>query len=196
MPSTRHTDDAVLKAARELVLAVGVRRTTLTDVARRAGLSRMTLYRRYPDINALVRELLTRELVDLLDAARRRHQALPTARQRLVGIVSSVTRAVNSNELFRRILDIDPELLAPYVFDRLGVTQQAAVALFADEVSQGHLDGSVRAGEVSTQAHAILLAAQPFVISLRSASSIVPPEALQEEVGVLLDAYLRPSPTG
>ncbi|MFC6929715.1 hypothetical protein ACFQHO_04645 [Actinomadura yumaensis] len=44
MTSNRHNrapartaDDAVLDAARDCVLAVGVRRTTLTDIARRAG---------------------------------------------------------------------------------------------------------------------------------------------------------------
>ena len=53
--------DPVLDAAREVVLAVGVRRTTLTEVARRAGLSRMTIYRRWPDVRALVADLMTRE---------------------------------------------------------------------------------------------------------------------------------------
>ena len=54
MTSQRHTDDALLDAARDCVLEVGVRRTTLTDVAKRAGVSRMTLYRRFPDVSALV----------------------------------------------------------------------------------------------------------------------------------------------
>ena len=47
--SQRHEfepDDVLLDAARACVLAVGVRRTTFSDVARRAGVSRMTLYRR------------------------------------------------------------------------------------------------------------------------------------------------------
>ena len=48
-------DDALLDAVRACVMAVGVRRTTLTDVARRAGVSRMTLYRRFPDVEALLR---------------------------------------------------------------------------------------------------------------------------------------------
>ena len=43
---TRLDDGAVLDAARACVLDVGVRRTTLSDVARRAGVSRMSLYRR------------------------------------------------------------------------------------------------------------------------------------------------------
>ena len=38
--SHRHTDAAVLEAARGCVATMGVRRTTIADVARRAGASR------------------------------------------------------------------------------------------------------------------------------------------------------------
>ena len=55
------TGDELLDAARACVLAVGVRRTTFSDVARRAGVSRMTLYRRYPDLDALLAALMTYE---------------------------------------------------------------------------------------------------------------------------------------
>src|SRR5689334_20975674 len=111
MPPIRHANAAVLEATRACILAVGVRRTTLTDVARRAGLSRMTLYRRYPDLNAVVRELMTQELSALLDAARTEAAALPTARERLVSQVVGSVRALDENDLFRRIVDMDPELL-------------------------------------------------------------------------------------
>jgi AcrR family transcriptional regulator len=40
------TTEAILDATRASVLDFGIRRTTLTDVARRAGVSRMTVYRR------------------------------------------------------------------------------------------------------------------------------------------------------
>src|SRR3954447_12870484 len=61
--------DPVLDAARECVLAVGVRRTTFSDVARRAGVSRMTLYRRFGDLEALLSALMTREFGRLVAAA-------------------------------------------------------------------------------------------------------------------------------
>src|SRR5256885_12482488 len=76
MPSIRNNtgaprvdEDALLDAARDCVLAVGLRRTTLTDVARRAGVSRMTIYRRWPDMTALVGDLMTREWGGLTQAA-------------------------------------------------------------------------------------------------------------------------------
>ena len=59
----------MLDAARECVLAVGVRRTTFSDVARRAGVSRMTLYRRFGDLEALLSALMTREFGRLVAAA-------------------------------------------------------------------------------------------------------------------------------
>src|SRR5690625_5412712 len=66
MPSKRNVEDDILDATRTCVEAFGVRRTTLTDVARRAGVSRPTVYRRWPDVTALVADLLTRELRTLL----------------------------------------------------------------------------------------------------------------------------------
>src|SRR2546423_8309438 len=80
----REIPEPVLAATRATVLAVGVRRTTLTDVARRAGVSRMTLYRLVPDVTTLILEGVTREFADLIRragsaAARRR-----TARSRVV----------------------------------------------------------------------------------------------------------------
>src|ERR1051326_2383207 len=53
--------DAYLDAARACILDVGWRRTTLTEVARRAGVSRMTIYRAWPDMPAVLGDLMTRE---------------------------------------------------------------------------------------------------------------------------------------
>ncbi len=65
-PTGRVPDDVLLDAARECVLARGVRRTTLTDIARTADVSRMTLYRRFPDVRSVLAALMTREFGALL----------------------------------------------------------------------------------------------------------------------------------
>lgn len=48
----------ILKAARELIARKGVREITLDEVARKAALSRATLFRRFPDRSALLLALL------------------------------------------------------------------------------------------------------------------------------------------
>ena len=60
------TEAALLDAALAEVLAHGIRRTTASDIARRAGVSRQTLYRYWPDAQAMFAALVTRELLAAL----------------------------------------------------------------------------------------------------------------------------------
>ena len=126
MTPIRHNQsdgDGVLDAVRDCVLAVGVRRTTLTDVARRAGVSRMTLYRRWPDVRSLVGDLMTREWVGVATGAMPERRAGTDARTLLVdGLVAGVA-AFRDHPLFRKIVDVDPDLLLRYVLDRRGASR-------------------------------------------------------------------------
>src|SRR6476620_2511802 len=106
--TTEHPEDALLDAARASILAVGWKRSTLTDVARRAGVSRMTIYRRLPDMQTLLGDLMTREWSGLVDA----HDGTPL--ERLARGVASAVSALRGNELFAKIVHVDPELLLPY----------------------------------------------------------------------------------
>jgi AcrR family transcriptional regulator len=190
--SQRHSvvdeDDRLLDAARACVLAVGVRRTTVTDVARRAGVSRMTLYRRYPDLEGVLAALMTREFGRLVaDAAARTSGA--TARERVVAMVVHGARALAEDPLFVRLLDVDPELLLPYVTRRLGGMQRIAVAAGAEALAAD--DGSVRtdvAPEVLSAA--IELIARGFVLA--SHGELEPGLDPWAELARAIDGYLRP----
>ncbi|MEU5862638.1 MULTISPECIES: helix-turn-helix domain-containing protein [unclassified Nonomuraea] len=168
MTSNRH-NEGVLDAARACVLAYGVRRTTLTDVARRAGVSRMTIYRRWPDVRSLVADLMTREWVavvsrlDLSDPVR--------------AIVDGV-RGLRAHPLWRKIVEADPELLLPYLLDRRGASHEAVLALLEPAVG-----GPARA-------RAVLLVAQSFLLSAPTMLDPVTLDDLDAELAALLEAYL------
>lgn len=197
-------NDAVLDAARDCVLAVGVRRTTLTDVARRAGVSRMTIYRRWPDVRTLVGDLMTREWVAVVAQAADGAAAPPTAprqgqggaRHRIVAETVAGARAVREHPLMRKIIDVDPELLLPYVLDRTGASQKAFLERLEHGLRQGHADGSVRPGHPARQARVLLLTVQAFTLSLRTMTDESDPElasaAFDDELGRLVDQTLRP----
>src|SRR4051812_26442628 len=108
VPATREVPDAVLAATRASVLAVGVRRTTLTDVARRAGVSRMTLYRLVPDVSTLILEVMSREFAALIAAAEATARRRRTARARIAATTAALVRQLHDEPLFRRVLDVDP----------------------------------------------------------------------------------------
>lgn len=194
MPSQRHTelDDLVVAAARACVLDVGLRRTTLADVARRAGVSRMTVYRQYGDLGAIVSTLLTTELLGLIEGCREQVASLPTARERLAEAGVLVVERLAVHPLWCKVLDLDPELLLPLVVDRFGSTQREAVDLLAAQVREGQADGSVREGDPQLLATCLLLTAQSFVFSARVIAAEHKADSTGGELRRLVDGYLRP----
>lgn len=186
----------MLDAVRDCVLAVGVRRTTMTDVARRAGVSRMTLYRRWPDVRSLVGDLMTREWIAVATGAVTEPGQDTDARSRMVeGLVAGVA-AFRAHPLFRKIVDVDPELLLPYVLDRRGASQEALLELLADSLEEGHADGSVRRTHTGRQARSVLLVVQSFALSLRTMAdeddAELTPAALLAELRTILERTLAP----
>jgi AcrR family transcriptional regulator len=204
MASVRHTFGvdpswAVLEATRDSILAVGWRRTTLTDVARRAGISRMTIYRRWPDVRSLVGELVTREWASLAPA-----RDGGTSHRDLAASVTATVRALRGNALFQKIVEVDPELLLPYLLQRRGRTHDALLGSLEAAVGAGQRDGSVRAGDPVLLARSVLLAAQGFALSASTMTG--PPQGdgrdaadadpsyddLDAELQRLVERYLAP----
>ena len=187
----RDVPDGILDATRASVLAVGVRRTTLTDVARRAGVSRMTVYRLVPDVTTLILEVMSREFAAMIGSAEAAARRRRTARARIAATATSVVRQLHEAPLFRRVLDVDPELLLPYLTDRLGTTQRIAVAHVRRMLADGQQDGSVRRGDLDTMATAVVLMTTPFVVSLRLLDE-VGRDAMLGELERLVDGALKP----
>ncbi|MEV6595658.1 helix-turn-helix domain-containing protein [Actinoplanes sp. NPDC051346] len=196
-PSARNgAEDALLDAARECVLAVGLRRTTLTDVARRAGVSRMTMYRRWPDMATLMADLMTREWTALVIDAEAEAEGA-TARERIVDALVRGGRALRRHAMFRRVVELDPEVLVPYLVDRRGGVQDAILDHLVTWIEAGDGDGSLRRQDPVLLARAAILAMHGFVVSAatmvgEAGDSKVTEEALDDELRLLLDRYFRP----
>ncbi|MEV6315593.1 helix-turn-helix domain-containing protein [Streptomyces sp. NPDC051776] len=191
MTSMRKREDAILDAARQCIEAFGVRRTTLTDVARRAGVSRPTVYRHWPDISSLVADLLTRELRAVFDACALEADEA-TARERLIHQCGGTVGALWAHPLFNRFVDTETDVLATYVFHRFGSSQRAALGLIRAEIEAGHADGSVRKEDAGRLARLVLLTVQAVTTSRRLVADTLSDDRLLEELRLLLDGYLRP----
>jgi AcrR family transcriptional regulator len=104
----------LLDAAFEEFSAYGLRRTSMENVAERAGLARSTLYRRFSNKRDLARAVAMRRsravLVDLVQVV----EGLPTVEDRLVeAFVLGITRA-RTDGLLLRLLEAEPETVLPY----------------------------------------------------------------------------------
>ena len=168
MSSLRHTPDprleAYLDGARDCILDVGWRRTTLTEVAKRAGVSRMTIYRAWPDMGSLLGDLMTREWVGIA-AATQGAAADTTTPEGIAEAAVATVRALRDNELFVRIVELDPDLMLPYLLHRRGRSQEALVEILAAEIASGQADGAIRSGDPVLMARSLTLAGHGFVFS-------------------------------
>lgn len=181
-------DDPLLDAARASILAVGWRRSTLTDVARRADVSRMTIYRRWPDMQTLTADLMTREWGGLVGSPAPGAGPL----ERVVAGVVGTVAALRHNDLFAKIVQVDPELLLPYLLDRRGRTQDALLAALEVGVAEGQAEGSVRDGDPVLLARSMLLAAYGFVLSAATMTerSGLSSDSFDQELGRIVEGYL------
>ncbi len=180
----------MLEAARATALDFGVRRTTLTEVARRAGLSRMTVYRRYADAGELMRSLMSSEFGAVLERARARAESRGPERERIVAVAIGTVVELMENPLLLRLLELEPEAMLPYLTERIGAFQQAARATLAEGIVAGQADGSVRSGDPGLMAESIELAVRGVVVAARALEP-APRRLAVAELERMIDGYLR-----
>ncbi|WP_296602448.1 TetR/AcrR family transcriptional regulator [Nocardioides sp.] len=196
MTSLRHNAeprDTYLDAARDCILDVGWRRTTLTEVARRAGVSRMTIYRTWADMPQLLADLMTREWGEVVaDSLAQEDPDAPTIDRLVRDIVETIQR-LRENELFVRIVDLDPELILPYLFSRRGRSQDGILELTVAALREAQAEGTARTGNPVAMARSMLLAAHGFVLSAHTmVDDDVSIEDLDAELTLALTRSLQP----
>ncbi|HEY8544296.1 MAG TPA: TetR family transcriptional regulator [Acidimicrobiales bacterium] len=137
------TSAGILDAAFELFCHIGVQRTTMEDVARRAGVSRITVYRRFATKGALVDHVVRREIRRYFDRFLVDIEQARTAADRVVvGFVSSL-RAIRHNPLIRNLMAADPDALIPTTIGDNGRTFATVQAFVAGQLRREQQAGNV-----------------------------------------------------
>lgn len=135
-PEVRSTDDLILDAAFDAIKVHGITRLSMNDVAKRAGLSRQTLYRHFPSREDLVAAVVVREHAAFearIRAAAGRHA---TARPALEALVIGVLEAAREHPLLDRILATEPETLLPYLFGTGGLLLPSTAPMVAELLAE------------------------------------------------------------
>jgi AcrR family transcriptional regulator len=195
----RSSREEVLDAVADCVRDVGVKRTTMAEIARRAEMSRSTLYTHFSDVDQATAALLTRRLLQLLeDAAVEEAEgeaALADGRARLISRARHLAARISADPLIERILDLDAELLVPYLVRRLGSSQRAILDTVTQLVADGQAEGAIRPGDPARIAFSTFLIVQSFVISSRIAEAEHGLDPVLDELELVLDRALRPAAT-
>jgi AcrR family transcriptional regulator len=180
--------DRILAAAADCVLAFGVDRVTLAEIARRAGVSRPTVYRRWPDTRSVLAALLTSRIVGMLDALPIRGVGRKALVERIVTLAAQLRR----DDVVMSVLHSAPDLAMIYIAERLGTSQQVLLDAVAADIKLAQEDGSVRPGDVRQLAAMCLLITQSTIQSGQIVAPILDADALAVELAHSLNGYLKP----
>lgn len=180
--------DRIMAAAASCVRDFGVERVTLAEIARRAGVSRPTVYRRWPDTRTLLAALLT----DRVTGAWRDVPPTAPGRAGLVARIVEGVQRLRTDDVVASVLRSAPDVVMVYITGRLGTSQQILIDLVADELRAAQTDGSVRPGDVRQMAAMVLLIAQSAMQSGPIVEPILDADALAGELSHALNGYLAP----
>ncbi|MFI7120492.1 TetR/AcrR family transcriptional regulator [Amycolatopsis sp. NPDC049868] len=140
---TDETRTRILDAAYTQFSKTGIQRSTMEDVARRAGVSRITVYRRFPGKDVLVEQVVRREFRRYFDRFLADIEQAGTVAERVVlGFVSSL-RAIRGNPLIGGLLDVEPDLLMASMIGDGGRTLATVRAFVAGQLKQEQAAGNV-----------------------------------------------------
>lgn len=112
--------EKLLESALSAFLDFGIKRTSMGEIARRAGISPATLYRRFESKNELVEAVSVREAQRFVEYIDKRVQTVEGTENQLVEIFVAFITAVAGNELLRRLLRTEPDLILPRLTTEAG----------------------------------------------------------------------------
>ncbi|WP_240498103.1 TetR/AcrR family transcriptional regulator [Williamsia sp. 1135] len=139
------TRTRLLDAAYEQFCRMGIQRSSMEDVAKRAGMSRITVYRRFATKDALVEQVILREFRRYFDRFLADIRDAKSAADRVVlGFVSSL-RAFRGNPLIGGLMYAEPTLLAGSMIGDEGRMLGAVSQFVAGQLRREQQAGTVAA---------------------------------------------------
>jgi AcrR family transcriptional regulator len=163
------TGERILDAALAQFERDGIRRSSVEAVARRAGVTRVTVYRRFPRKEALVDAVAAREARRLIAAADQRFTALPGAEERIVEGFTFLLRETRSHPLTRRLLAVEPEAVLPALTLEAGPVLEVGIAYVAEQIRRGQGEGALPAYDPEPVAELLVRFAHSALLAPRAA---------------------------
>ena len=179
------TTERILDAALAEFVDFGLRRTTVDDVARRAGVGRMTIYRRFGRKEALVEAVMLRELARFLAELDGAVMRGTTVDEGLAEGFAFGIRSAREHPLFSRLLETEPEAFLPYVTLDGGPLVAAATEFVTDRVLSADPTAEARA-----VAEALVRLAHSLVLTQESALPFDDERSAKEFARRLIAAHL------
>ncbi len=164
-PDADELADRISIAALDQFAEYGIRRSTIDDIARRAGVSKMTVFRRFHSKQGLIEVVIAREIQRGMAELNRAWEREETLEQALVQGFEFVASFVRGHPLFDRLLRSEPEFLLPLMTVDGAATLELYRTLIAHRLRAEVLAGRAASADVDRVAEVIARLAQSLLLT-------------------------------
>ena len=134
--ATRSARDRLLDAAVDVATTNGLTKLSVGDVAKRAGLSRQTLYKHFASKEDLVAQAVLRETGDMVEQVVVAADAHEDPEDSLEAAIATMLRVARAHPLLDRLITTEPEALLPLLVGDRGPVPGAVRAVGESVLAQ------------------------------------------------------------
>jgi AcrR family transcriptional regulator len=174
------TAERILDAALEQFEAEGIRRSSVEAVARRAGVSRVTVYRRFPRKESLVNAVAAREASRMIAATDEHITRIPDAETRTVEGFAFLLQRLREHALTRRLIAIEPESVLGSLTVDAGPVLELGTRYVAQQIRRGQEEGAFPAYEPGPVAELLVRFAHSLVLTPQASLELADVDAVRE----------------
>lgn len=195
-PDVRTADDAVsnriLDAALSLAAASGLRNLTMDDVAQRAAVGRMTVYRRFGSRTALIDALAVRECRRCLASIAAAIDPSAGAEERLATLFAATLKVIGEHPLLRRLASFEPEALLRELTRDDSAVFRLVSEFLVNVIEAGQRSGELAGGDPAVLAELGLRLGASFVLMPESVLPIDDETATRAAMRALIAPMVTP----
>lgn len=185
------TSDRIVEAALRQFELFGITGSTIEQITRRAGLSRVTLYRRFPGKRQLIEAVIMAKMTGFLADLEQEIAQYPNVGDKLTEGFVFVLGALREDVLLSRLLDTEPETFVPYLTVQGAPVLGAAADFLAMHLAQD-LDDDRTGTELLTVADLTVRLVVSFVLTPHTTVDLDDPRTARDYA----QRYLAPILTG
>lgn len=186
--------DRVAVAALDEFAEHGIRRTSMEDVARRAGVSRMTVFRRFASKQHLVEVVIAREVNRGMQELDLLWEGAETLEDRLVSGFEFAGSYVHGHPLFDRLLRSEPDVLLPPLTLDGGPVLELYRSLIAHRLQAEVNAGRAATADLDGVAEVIARLAISLLLTRDGTITLDDPDSVRRLVNLTLLPMLQPQP--
>ena len=179
--------ERILEAAVEMASTHGIARLSVGDVARRAGLSRQTVYKHFSSKQVLVAETVRREATDIIRQVVDASEGFSDNVRGLSAGIATALRLTRVHPLLDRLIRTEPESLLPFLTSADGPVISVARAAVAGVIEARFPD---QASDRRWQAADVIAR---LLVSYAAGPPDEPPEVLAATLTEFLTQGMLPS---